>query len=170
MTTESMPEESAVMFRIPGATEHSRIDCFAVDLNELSGAFFDREIDRDYGGVPAYYEIGFIGQSDLVSTWRAEDGGDDFTRKTLVLGTHAHYSNQTHLKDILLLDVGPAANRSKAKSITVCHFVSAFEQSYGMADQAWTRCRPVADGDASSFMNIGRLAGGLQRRPPRAGK
>jgi hypothetical protein len=39
-----------------------------------------------------------------------------------------------------------------------------------MADQAWTRCRPVADGDALSFMNIGRLAGGLQRRPPRAGK
>jgi hypothetical protein len=80
----------------------SPLNLLFVAWEEHGRATIGRKINISDSGIQTKGSIGLIGEPDLDSTWRAQDGGDHLTRERLIRGSHAHDSDEFHLKCIVL--------------------------------------------------------------------
>ena len=74
-----------------------------VSFKERDGILFDREIDRYHCGSFPHYELGFIGQPDVVSTrGRQGRGSDDLARQALAFRADTDDRGDRHLELVIL--------------------------------------------------------------------
>jgi hypothetical protein len=74
-----------------------------VSFNESDGILFDREINGYQGSSFSHYELGFIGQPDVVSTRRRQGrGSDNLARQALALGADTDDRGDRHFELVIL--------------------------------------------------------------------